>query len=370
MERQFFNYGANDSIGFANIEASHKWVFIESFGNHQWDSANSCNNYYTEFGENIIFDANGICKLEANKNSGTYPYPCDGCWTVSGGGGQKSHHNFNTTGGQLITQQAFKYGAFELKFRWPDINLYGTTVGVGNNELVRGMFPAFWMFPHSPSMPDNMHYYEIDYFETAPQRYNLCGATIHRDTLTNSNSRTIDQKYSGITEASAYKITDFAAGKYHVVTGEWNPDYIDIFVDGKMVLSFNWEQDQLVPMNVYISIGGQTKAPNEQTHCTTSNTLTPYNMDIDYFKIYKLDTSNMTTVTVLNNYVWAGYGHWVKKSITIGGPGGNNDIVPANTKVALRLQILYCWEMGLNAVPMLIFMLWCKKLNKKTLNKQ
>lgn len=332
-----FNYGNNDVTGFNNMENSQKWVYIESFGNHQYKATNTCNNYYAEKAVNKHFPSNGICRLEANKNAGNYVYPCQYCWATNGGGINPQSYYFNTTGAQLITRDTFKYGAFELKFRWPDIDLYANdpNTGIPNIEKVRGMFPAFWMFPHSPPGPGSQ-YHEIDFFEMTPHRYNLCGVSILHDINSNKNARNINKTYKGISEASAFKITDFTNGKYHVVTGEWNPDYVNIYVDGKLYVSYNWEQDQLVPMNVYISLGGSTQDATYQDYCSTSNTLSPYNMDIDYLKVYKLNASSLTDVNVLSNYNWASYGITVKKSITLGGTGGTNNIVPVNTKYSLR----------------------------------
>ena len=323
-----FNYTGTHSQIINSMKA--KWHFIENWGN-QLINNNYPITYTTDNGSNVYVN-NGICTITVEHQTTPVSrlWPCNTCWNY--GNPPSSSNNFNYTNGSLLSNGQSKFGYYELKFRLP------------NNVNHVGIYPAFWFFAESQaqSCPP---YEEIDVFEMVGDgSYYKFGPTIHYGGMSN-NGPTQNFTYENIGWADNkldYKApfnydVNFSDGQFHNIGFEWQAEYVSIYLDGILQRSMNFYQDQIRPKNLYIAVGLDNLNNN------ISNTVFPFNFEVDYIRYYQLNYAILANLTVnYNNYSNGTLGYTMRNNITLGATGytakinsGSNLILRAANSITL-----------------------------------
>jgi beta-glucanase (GH16 family) len=172
--------------------------------------------------------------------------------------------NNEYTSARLITRgkQTFTYGLFEIKAKIPE----GT-----------GTWPAIWMLGQNSDEVGWPACGELDIMEHVGKHPNFIHSTIH------NSSGYGDNPYTGILE-----IND-PFSNYHIYGMEWTTDFIDFFIDEKLVYHYqpeaknpdNWPFDKPFFLIFNIAIGGNWGGPE------VDDKLFPAVMTIDWVKVYQ-----------------------------------------------------------------------------------
>lgn len=218
------------------------------------------------------------------------------------------------TSGQIISKTDFKYGYFEIYCKIPQYS---------DSRHGRGLSPTFWLWPQ-----DNNHYKnsnvlwsEIDIFEIDAENNKYTFNVHYKDSI-NDNGLASKPTWSlyeeELVDLTYYKPITFDT--FHKFGCEWTPKYISFYVDD--ILRYTTEvkhfynndlyqyTDKLLPMNFWIGIA--THADNFQKEIT-SYTEFPYEFEIDYVRVYKLnmDCDN----DFYSSYGYSNFDNSVKRSI-------------------------------------------------------
>lgn len=271
-----------------------KWDLMYGGGNVLDSFGNPAKTYYRhEDGRNITVD-NGVCILQANNDTGTWPVPCATCWgkDYKPYYGTPVYRHYNYSGAELISLHTVKYGYFELKFRLPN-----NATQISKNK---GIQPNFWFFdlvngncPKKIPGVDNP-YQELDVFEINTNQHYLLCPTLHYGGEDNTgpiqNDAWKDIGWGGkssngntIFEAPFNYNIDFVNGQFHTVGYEWMPEHVAIYVDGVLQRSSNWHQDEMCSMNIIIDLyagSGFNGDPNAGTEF-------PFKYEVDYLRYYE-----------------------------------------------------------------------------------
>lgn len=305
------NTGVSDEFSYTGSQAAirtkmrSRWFFLDGNGN----VPPTVNAYSSDQGDNIFVN-NGICSLMVDYAPAYYPFPCGGC-----PGNYPVFYDY--TRGQLNSHASLKYGYYEVKFRLPHAHY------PNQGATVRGIEANFWFFPINPSSPIPP-YQELDVFEMVNGSQYIFFPTIHYGG--NSNALTQNQRYPKIgmdlaDEANApfnYRI-DFSDAQFHTVGFEWQPEYVAMYVDGKLERSMNFEQDKFSTMNVILDM-------NVKPFNVMPATLFPYYYEIDYFRYYNYNTASASPLSVCSSgYANSGssnnLGYTVRSQVQLGGSG-------------------------------------------------
>ncbi len=264
---------------------------------------------------NISFSGD-TCSLIArkeNKNMPVFTYPYD-CNSAACGYGSApclpSGSNcfvvdnipFKYTNCVLVSKFKFKYGYFEVRFKEP----YRVVPSSYN-----AFTAAFWLLDISTTPTDLMQYSEIDWMENngVTDWYN---STVHWRTKYMSDrlaAHIIDQP-------DQQTMTN---NQWHTVGGYWYPGGIDFYKDD--VYSRSWKNDTAALLNpMYIIMGAGTPEDNFCVAIDTVNTPFPYNLELDYIKVWQQNSSGCdTSKTVCNKTLTTHPPDKTYKSITESG---------------------------------------------------
>jgi hypothetical protein len=180
---------------------------------------------------------------------------------------------FNYTTAMLYSKNKFKYGYFELKFKIPP----APTPPATNS----GYTIDWWLWAGE----SNGHSSEIDMYEIRGQD----------STYTNNvhyYSDSTDQDQAGIT----YFHSPHLNSSWHVSALEWAPDKIDFYLDGNKIRSYPFKPDSMIPMPMIIDL--DANATNFHDGIDTVQTVFPYEIDIDYVRVYQLSPACSTSKNV------------------------------------------------------------------------
>lgn len=296
------SWSAHFEDNFAGSQVNtNKWRFNPPWGNCDGGA------HQTSSGGNHAFITNGISLISLQENS-----------TCRRWNGEEESKNYTT--GALISQEAFKYGYFEIKCKIPELS--------NSNNTGKGFSPTFWLWPVEPNAYDNtpVTWSEIDFFEIDGEN-NLVTNNIHFNSSNLSNHWSLrNPNLSNIDE------DDFIANfnSFHTFGCEWTPNYISFYCDGKLIqTSYTEHANDLLPMNIYTAIA--TPAGNFGKSFQ-ANSLFPYSFDIDYIRVYKLNMDCGTNIPQ-SEFSYPTFDHKVKRNITVGGSSGK---VPSGTSTSLR----------------------------------
>jgi beta-glucanase (GH16 family) len=177
-------------------------------------------------------------------------------------------YTYQYTGGALTSNKWYKYGYFEMRFK-------------ANAE--RGMWPAFWLFGGNPSE-------EIDFYEGKGDRENQIHLDMHCD-------KGCDDFKGGFLNLKknwgAWVKTDKSlADGWNIISGEWQPDYVKIFLNGQPIGYFGGSFKQAKNLIVNSAVAKNDDAfnpgPNEKT-------VFPNEFLVDYVRVWSQeDTVSQT----------------------------------------------------------------------------
>jgi hypothetical protein len=267
----------------------------------------------------------GTCKLIARRENNTHQMykmvanclspQCSGygCWPPGTTDFCIIPYNvtYKFSSGALTTKKSFKYGYFEMRFRFPSWSV---------STNFRYM-PAYWLFNGN----SQTQWSEIDIFEIKADS-GFVTNTIHVDATVDSNF--------GPPSSSSYPSDPYDPGGYsinlsqwHTMSCWWRPDSISFFMDNNFIRSSKRDTNQyLIEMPVII----QNQINNYfrsfySGECgymaldTASSTL-PFTMEIDYVKTWQPKLA-CDTNKVYCNVTQANFNSKIYKSLTIGGSG-------------------------------------------------
>ena len=255
----------------------------------------------------MTYEENSTCYMWENNISPTY-YP-------------KPY-----TSAHLVSRDAFKYGYFEIRSRFPKCRLRPTL------QNGKGFSPTFWLFPCHPSLVTGyVKYSEIDIYEIK--------GTTNKYTC---NAHYADADHYTIAENGHYYswwnlhdshdygfiIND---GHFHTYSMMWDSSYLRFYFDGNEVCHFyrdeNFVPGNLLPMNIIIANSACASNFNDTI---SSSTILPYPYDVDYVKVYNLACDDETIVTDIPDF--SQYYYAVKKRISL----GSATVFPPNTTTYLH----------------------------------
>ena len=192
----------------------------------------------------------------------------------------------------LYSKKWFKYGFFEIRCRLPILPSGKTNNGLGAN---------FWLYydgqdkdgaqpPYYFTCPK---YSEIDIFEilavnnsnTTPAAHEW-GTNSHYYAATSSCPLPFTNNIQGTNYAGTPSgLTYPPDGGWHTFAVNWSPGRIDYYFDNNQVSSsFNYPS-LMEPLRMIIDVNVFKSVPADAT------TVDPYNYDIDYVKVYELNTT-------------------------------------------------------------------------------
>lgn len=219
--------------------------------------------------ENIEI-GNHVLKLHSKKEKYIgylNPWEIDTAYFKKVGKIPSSQYEFNYTGGQISTLKKFKHGYFEIRFK---------------TQKAYGMWPSFWLFGGEPNE-------EIDFFELKGERDNQ----IHVDMHCPSGCDNFRGGFLNLKKNWGGWIT--AEGNlsdgWNIVSGEWQKDYVKIFLNGTPIAYFKHEfktSQYLILGNAPAKVRGGAFSPGPN-----STTPWPNHLEIDYARVWSAeDTIN------------------------------------------------------------------------------
>lgn len=307
----------SDEFNGSNVD-SIKW-----YSSAPWGTCNA---------ESAEAPFNDTCHIVTNGKITLYtkPFDCE-CFQWEDTGPVEKEQEYLS--GNLYSQNAFKYGYFEIRSRFPQTTL---------SQNGSGLSPTFWMFPiyKIEDVQDFVLYSEIDFYEVDAFNNKYSCNVHYADTIffspesANTNHWVFRDELTYINDSIENNtIYDFYVndGAFHVYSGEWNSQYIRFFYDNRCIrgtMNDNiFSANKLLPMNIIIA---NSANPKNVSYTINSNTILPYPYEIDYVRVYQLRCDNTTVVNEIPNFNT--YNYAVKKSITLSG----NTQIPDSTTTCLR----------------------------------
>lgn len=246
-DKPFSNRSVNDEPhGTVDGKVNWKLAFDSEFNspddlkkwNIQDQSGQNSNNELSAYVPDAFQIKDGLLHIRAEKRDATY-------------GGKLMHY----TSGLLNTNLKFdsEYGRFDIRLKVPE---------------GKGFWPAFWMLPSSGDWPP-----EIDVLEVLGDNPQRMYFTNHWGPDHNGTHPSFGQHY----DASP----DFSQ-EFHVVSGVWDKDQIDYYVDGKEVASSHEGiPHEKMYMILNLAVGGDWPgSPDDKTKF-------PNDLQVDYVRVYK-----------------------------------------------------------------------------------
>jgi hypothetical protein len=266
----------------------------------------------------------GTCKLIARKENNThsilsFTYDCTSaactgypCYNPQNGPPNNAscmipyNVTYKYSSGALTSKKSFKYGYFEMRFRFP---------GWYQSTYYR-ITPAYWMFNGNSTA----EWSEIDIFEIKGDSGHVTNS-IHMDATVNNNvnGHWIDPYPSNPLAAGGFSIN---LSQWHTMSLWWQPDSVSFFCDGNFLRSSKQDTNQyLIDMPVII----ENQINSYFRSCVyrgidSINSPLPITMEIDYVKTWQPKLA-CDTDKVYCNITQATFNSKIYKSLTIGGSG-------------------------------------------------
>lgn len=210
---------------------------------------------------------------------------------------------FNYTTAMLLSKKKFKYGYFELKFKIPQPPTPPATDS--------GYTIDWWLWAGDGLGHSN----EIDMYEIRGMN-NLYTNNVHFYSLARP-----DTDQAGFT--GYFGSID---SNWHISALEWAPDRIDFYLDGNHIRSYPFKPDSMIPMPMIVDM--DANATNFQDGIDTVNTVFPFQIQVDYVRVYQLKIECDTTRSVCI-YAPATYDS-IYQSLTFGGGACTPTITPSS----------------------------------------
>jgi beta-glucanase (GH16 family) len=228
---------------------------------------------------------------------------------------------FNYTTAMLYSKRKFKYGYFELKFRIPPAPTPPATDS--------GYTIDWWLWAGD----GNHHSNEIDMYEIRG-----------RDSMYTNNVHFYAPPVDTVDQGSTPYFNGSINSSWHVSALEWAPDKIDFFLDGVKIRSYPVKPDSMIPMPMIIDL--DANATNFCNGVDTAHTVFPYQIQVDYIKVYQLKMACDEARNICV-YTPATYDS-VYKSLTFAG-GGCTTTIPDSGNLAFRATDFIQLDSGFTA---------------------
>ncbi len=239
--------------------------------------------------------------------------------------------DFKYSGAMLRSNELFKYGYFEYKFRIDNENH-----DLSDSSDYNAYGPNFWMFnsddsvyTDNPTRPpanycelDILELYGVDWSGDANIHYEKHNTDI--DTFFHAKGIPTIQDSIIVGESPYSAIyTQLFPHNWHIVSCEWTKEYADFYYDTpnfhRRYSDTLIKIDELIEMPV--TIDNYMPAFQFWTDFNAINTKQPIFYDIDYVKIYQIKQEYSDTIYLNTNA--SDFQSKVYKSLTLGGSGGN-----------------------------------------------
>jgi hypothetical protein len=315
-----FNYGSN------LFENELSYVVLEDPSED--DFSNSCGTNSNFFTSNFTYpighiyqNVNNVStvklvmqKYAPNFIQGWYK---KGVSTTCGVPWTKIPKKFTYTKGELLGNNAYKYGYFESRFK------VNRPAGPSNT----GIGQCFWLYPLvAPNVPNYSRQYcnsEIDIAENfADVGLQTFGAIVSQSDDSLEFGCYLDPKFyitskcncpnSGNCDPLILKdlfAPYVAQNEFHTYALEWTPSSFKYFYDNKLLATINNIGPQKIPENfepMAIIFDIEAAQGDLNTHSRCENVIDgvtqfPFEFEIDYVRLYKLDLTNCTQILPIIN---------------------------------------------------------------------
>lgn len=223
--------------------------------------------------------------------------------------------DFKFSGGMMLSKEKFKYGYFEIKYRFTDpLGL------ISDSSYTNAYAPNFWLWNSRKKslveMPDApfAYYSEIDIYETDGRTWQPDGNSHY------SYNQPGWLSAHAWNNNSAYpynpqKGEPVLPHQWHVMSCEWTTDYADFYYDNKLHRRFSDELcqiDSLIEMTIIID--NTMPAANYLIPYVENATIQPVYYDIDYVKVYQIEIDTIDCHPASNTR----FRSKLYKSLTIG----------------------------------------------------
>lgn len=219
---------------------------------------------------------------------------------------------------RMVSMSKYKYGYFEIRCKLPVLSPTENNLGFGAN---------FWLRMESPP-PAKYPQSEIDIFEF------ICNPNQSQVQTCNAHQWPTLGVHIG---DDGYEGPPIDFGEFHTFGVWWGSDFIRYYRDGvnykNAIPSVSQIADEMIPMRIILDINVFTGHNGETPN---ANTKIPYKFDIDYVRVYQLETCN-PPITICNP---ASAQQSVFEEITLGGGGcifgaGNSESLWSQTSTTI-----------------------------------
>ena len=263
-------YFEGDEFSDSTIN-KNKWTY--QFGWARSIYSNKEQQYYTD-GENHKLQ-NGILSLYAIKNkkeAKLIDYLPDQDSVFN----NLNKRTFEYISGMLQSKIKFQYGYFEIKCNFP-------------KEY--GFWPAYWLYGGSPNE-------EIDWFECKTEKNNKIHVGRHSKIKEENKFRSgflLRKKWWGTWIKFKGNLND----GFHIISGEWNPDYIKFYLNGECIAYSKIKLDEPKHLVVNLAVPSDNGSFNPGPK---KNNETSGNFQIDYIRIWStIETGNKISQEVTSD---------------------------------------------------------------------
>lgn len=262
--------------------------------------------YYTP-GNNLTFTGNSV-KLQVKREDYTTSYihhydttancssiscPSWACYNDTCFYPVDSSATFKYTSARLWSKKKFKYGYFEIQVKLPDQPTSPSTY--------KGISTNFWLY----NADNTVAWSELDVYEIKCNG-NILTNNVH---FQKSGSTTPYTNYFDNVPSLSFN------NQYKTFALNWTPDKMEFYMDGVLLRTNTQKCDSLISMPIYIDMNIDQNQFCERVD--TVNTVLPYNVEVDYIKVYQLKTDCNTAKTYCNNIATHDYKTY--QSITLDG---------------------------------------------------
>lgn len=324
-------------------------------GNQEQDNYTFQYNYNFNNNHNHTFYTNPITSMKLTSRweipfINTYYKDATSGWA-------KAPKTYAMTTSLAITKNAYNYGFYEARFK----------VNRPPRNESKGIGQCFWLYgdystditkkDYSTGIPVRQFTYsEIDIAENNPRRSLMTSnywfqANDNVPKETDRNENDCDNPYISHADAIVNQ------NEWHTYSLEWTPTEINTYYDNKLVKHMEYPASLLDPMNIILDIEGAfARFGDKHRSCediTPNLTNLPFDFEIDFVKVYKMNVEGCNTSFVHSNYSFAssGYTYGLKSLIILGFNNSPTASVKVDNgqKISLRAVTQILLEDGFEA---------------------
>lgn len=314
VSQQFY---LTDWVGFDNYQNNLPYNFTNNH-NHTYQTSPLTSVTLTSRKENPLLNT---WRYDANYNRVPYSY--------------------SISTGLLVSKKAYKYGFFEARFKI-DRPVGFQSKGMGQCFWLNAMYNNDQKPSQSPSLPNRISdYSEIDIAENDPYRGLMTTNRWFRALNSpeppgklDGERQTDDCSFSGgLYSQISHNDAFINQTEWHTYSLEWTPTEMNTYYDNKLIKHMDKYASDLDAMNIILDIEGSLTIDGFQHRFCDVIDLNnlPFNFELDFVKVYKLNIEGCNTSFIQTNYNFAtmGYTHGLKSSIKL----GLNNSTTASVKV-------------------------------------